>query len=193
MANIASKEKPIGDVLRVMLLTALNFIESALLKRIESEKIDTGLSLVIARLRQVVVALNDADANNRAQVLQIVLDFLNQDLSTYAKEILLEEIEKITDENLKKILLFALNRSVDILLIFTDVDKDNKSQMNEFFELWRRSDETHDILLYSILQPLLEKTNLAPDWIEGILEVIKIALKGDSGDAAAVAARLRVS
>lgn len=192
MSKIASKEKPIGDVLRVMLLTALNFIESALLKRIESDRVDTGLSLVAERLRQVVVALNDANPDNKSQVLQIVYQFFNVDFSDFAKEVVTEEIARIDDENVRKIAQYALDRSIDLVKLLTDEDLDNKAQLNAFIEFWGRSPETHDILLYSILEPLLQKTNLGEDWIEGILEIIAIALRGQTEIPAETLAKLQV-
>lgn len=191
MSKIASKEKPIGDVLRVMLLTALNFIESALLKRIESDRVDTGLSLVAERLRQVVVALNDANPDNKSQVLQIVYQFFNVDFSDFAKQVVSEEIARIDDENVRKIAQYALDRSIDLVKLLTDEDLDNKAQLNAFIEFWGRSPETHDILLYSILEPLLQKTNLGEDWIEGILEIIAIALRGQTEIPAETLAKLQ--
>lgn len=191
MANIASKEKPIGDVLRVMLVTALNFIESALLKRIESERIDTGLSLVVARLKQVVAALNDENADNKAQVLEIVNEFFNVDFSDFAKQVVSEEIARIDDENVRKIAQYALDRSIDIVKLLTDENLDNKAQFKAFLDFWGKSEETHTILLYSILEPLLRKTNLAEDWIEGILEIIAIALKGQTEIPANVLAKIQ--
>lgn len=192
MSKIASKEKPIGDVLRVMLLTALNFIESALLKRIESDRVDTGLSLVAERLRQVVVALNDANPDNKSQVLQIVYQFFNVDFSDFAKQVVSEEIARIDDENVRKIAQYALDRSIDLVKLLTDEDLDNKAQLNAFIEFWGKSPETHDILLYSILEPLLQKTNLGEDWIEGILEIIAIALRGQTEIPAETLAKLQV-
>lgn len=191
MSKIASKEKPIGDVLRVMLLTALNFIESALLKRIESDRVDTGLSLVAERLRQVVVALNDANPDNKAQVLAIVYQFFNVDFSDFAKQVVSEEIARIDDENVRKIAQYALDRAIDIVKLLTDEDLDNKAQFNAFIDFWGKSETTHDILLYSILEPLLRKTNLAEDWIEGILEIISIALKGQTEVPASTLAKLQ--
>lgn len=191
MANIASKEKPIGDVLRVMLVTALNFIESALLKRIESERIDTGLSLVVARLKQVVAALNDENPDNKAQVLEIVNEFFNVDFSDFAKQVVSEEIARIDDENVRKIAQYALDRSIDLVKLLTDENLDNKAQFQAFLDFWGKSEETHDILLYAILEPLLRKTNLGEDWIEGILEIIAIALKGQTEIPANVLAKIQ--
>lgn len=191
MANIASKEKPIGDVLRVMLLTALNFIESALLKRINNEKVDTGLTLVVERLRQVVTVLNDTNADNKSQVLDIVYEFFNTDFSDFAKEVVSEEIAKIEDENLRAIAQYFLERAIDVIKLLTDEDLDNSAQLNAFLELWAKSEASHEILLYKILEPLLRKTNLDEDWIEAILEVIKIALTGQTEIPASVLAKIQ--
>lgn len=191
MSRIASKDKPIGNILKAVLLSVLSFFETALLKRV-NEDIGKGLELVIIRLRETVNALNDANPENREQILEIIRKFFNEDLSDYAREIIAEEIAKLQDENLRKVLAFALDKAVDVLEIYTDENKDNAAQIAEFWDVLRKSEETHTIILDNLLQPGMDEVGIGEELQELILDIVETVLKGQAEQAQKLTAKIQI-
>jgi hypothetical protein len=189
--KIESKEKPISDLLRAGLMIALDFIKSALTKRIENEIVDESVVRAVARLKEVVTVLNDNDPNNKAQTLTILRNFVKVDVTEVVYQILLQEIDDIKDEDIRLVAIFVLDNAVNIVNILTDEDADNATQFKNFLNYLRRDEATQDLLADHILDPLLEKINVSPELRSIIIDFILKALSGDASKTTELTASLK--
>ncbi len=112
-----SKDKPINDVMRAVMITSLKFFRSQVLKRIDdqNENLERGVEVSFMPVEDIILALNDNDPNNKEQVTAIILDWINGPVADLVEDIFKDLIEKNDDENIKAVFSQVLMLGIEIL------------------------------------------------------------------------------
>jgi hypothetical protein len=170
------KVKAISDLFAAIAKLGLNFAENQIEKKIENDLAQRGALLFLQPTRDIVVALNDQDPENAAQVKAIILDWVNESLSAYLEELANAGIAKVKGETGKALLYFASNVVIDVLMLVSDDEKDNDEQIERYFENLLTSPELRALILGTLLPALLEKAKAGEALQDLVLKAAEIAL-----------------
>lgn len=167
------KVKPISDVAKTVMNMSLNFFKSQVTKRIKDNPIAVkGVEVAFIPITNTISVLNDDNAENKAQVNKVVLDWVNQPLAVYLDEIFTGLIAKHDDVNVEKLLFFAKNIVLGVMKIYSDDDMQNNAQLKAMFNNLLQDPETEKLLLENVLKPLLEKKIKDTDTVEHIISIL---------------------
>jgi hypothetical protein len=170
------KVKAISDLFAAIAKLGLNFAENQIEKKIANDLAQRGALLFLQPTRDIVVALNDQDEKNTAQVKAIILDWVNDNLSEYLEELSAVGIDKIKDSTGKAVLHFASKVVIDILILMSDDEKENDKQIEQYFQDLLSSGELRNLILASLLPALLAKAKAGEAVADVILKAAEIAL-----------------
>lgn len=172
-----SKEKPLGDLVRTLLIMSVNFVETRFISRIPTEDVRVGLLLLLNPIRQMILALNDDDPRNDEQIRELWLKFTNTDLANFSDEVLQKNIARIEEEDLRIVVAFVATNAIKILRLVTDEEKDNTAQLQAFWNEFVKDPNTHQVVLEHIMEPVLSGVIKDEDTVQFILDLIATALK----------------
>lgn len=173
-----SKDKPINDVMRAIMIASLKFFRSQVLKRIDdqNENLEKGVEVSFMPVEDIILALNDNDPNNKEQVTAIILEWINGPVADLVEDIFKDLIEKNDDENLKAVFAQVLMLGIEVLKAYTDNDEKNKEQLKIIFDRFIESPDTQVLLTDNILKPVLVKIIKDEKWAEYIVNLVKNSL-----------------
>jgi hypothetical protein len=173
-----SKDKPINDVMRAIMIASLKFFRSQVLKRIDdqNENLEKGVEVSFMPVEDIILALNDNDPNNKEQVTAIILDWINGPVADLVEDIFKDLIEKNDDENIKAVFSQVLMLGIEILKAYSDNDEKNKEQLKAIFDKFIEAPETQALITDNILRPVLIKIIKDETWAEYIISLIKNSL-----------------
>lgn len=172
-----SKEKPLGDLVRTLLIMSVDFVETRFISRIPTEDVRVGLLLLLNPIRQMILALNDDDPKNDEQIRELWLKFTNTDLANFSDEVLQKNIARIEEEDLRIVVAFVATNAIKILRLVTDEEKDNTAQLQAFWNEFVKDPNTHQVVLEHIMEPVLSGVIKDEDTVQFILDLIATALK----------------
>ena len=170
------KVKAISDLFAAIAKLGLNFAENQIEKKIANDLAQRGALLFLQPTRDIVVALNDQDPENTAQVKAIILEWVNESLSAYLEELANAGIDKVKNETGKELLYFASKVVIEVLMLVSDDEKDNNEQIEQYFENLLTSPALRALILETLLPALLAKANAGEAVAEVIIKAAEIAL-----------------
>lgn len=170
------KTKVISDVLAAIAKLALNFTETQVQKKIKNELAEEGILLFVPATRDLIQVLNDDDANNSAQVKDVVLDWVHGPLADYVGKLGEQLASQADNENQKAVALFAVKVSTELLKIYSDDEKDNKKQVTDLFESMLDDATFRALLMDAIITPILKKAKAGDDFIALIRKALDFSL-----------------
>jgi len=171
------KVKAISDLFAAIAKLGLNFAENQIEKKIENDMAQRGALMFLQPTRDIVVALNDGDAANAAQVKGIILAWVNNDLTEYLQDLTDAGIEKIKGEAEQALLRFGANLVIDMLSILSDDEAENERQIQEYFQDILGSDEFRELIVNVVLASILKKSGASDALQKIVLEAAEIALQ----------------
>jgi len=173
-----SKDKPINDVMRAIMLASLKFFRSQVLKRIDDQNVnlEKGVEVSFMPVEDIILALNDDNPDNKEQVTAIILEWINGPVADLIEDIFKDLIEKNDDENIKAVFSQILMLGIDVLKAYTDDDQKNKEQLKLIFDKFIESPQTQVLITDNILKPLLVKLIKDEKWAEYIVNLVKNSL-----------------
>ena len=169
------KVKAISDLFAAIAKLGLNFAETQIEKKIANDLAQRGALLFLQPTRDIVVALNDENAENTAQVKGIILDWVNESLSAYLEELANAGINKVKNETGKELLYFASKVVIEVLMLVSDDEKENDKQIEEYFENLLTSPAFRALILDTLLPALLAKAKAGDAVAEVIIKAAEIA------------------
>jgi len=169
------KVKAISDLFAAIAKLGLNFAENQIEKKIENDLAQRGALLFLQPTRDIVVALNDENAENTAQVKGIILDWVNESLSAYLEELANAGINKVKNETGKELLYFASKVVIEVLMLVSDDEKENDKQIEEYFENLLTSPAFRALILDTLLPALLAKAKAGEAVSEVAIKAAEIA------------------
>lgn len=169
------KVKAISDLFAAIAKLGLNFAETQIEKKIQNDLAQRGALLFLQPTRDIVVALNDQDAENTAQVKGIILDWVNESLTAYLEELSDAGIAKVKNEMGKELLYFASKVVIEVLMLVSDDEKENDKQIEEYFENLLTSPAFRALILDTLLPALLAKAKAGDAVAEVIIKAAEIA------------------
>jgi hypothetical protein len=180
MSEKLAKDKPISDMLRVLLDMSLGFFKSRILQRVDldEEHLRKGIETGFIPLESIVRVLNDDDPNNKEQVRTLMLEWVNGPVSELVEDIFKDLIGKSKDENLRVVFSTILGLGVATLKIYSDKDDDNDTQLKALLKEFIESPETHSVVLEHLVRPMLVKAIKDEAWVSYLMELLRAALKG---------------
>lgn len=185
MSDKKEKVKIISDVLRMLLLSFVNGLDRFLIERIPVVDVKIGVKMLLSPVRKMIDALNDLEPENEAQVREVWRKFANEDLTDYSEATIQKLVSGIKNEHLRPALAHLTVPTVEMLRIVTDNDKDDQRQLQELWDMFVKSADTHDVVLDHLLAPFLYGTIKNPELVEYILQTIADLLKMESPEKAA--------
>lgn len=176
-----SKDKrPISDVVKAVANLGLNFTEGMVEKKVQNPMVEDGIKLVFPLVRQLLEALNDDNPANAEQVRAIILKWINTDLANFVEKAADHVLTNTKDPAHFALLDFATSNAVGILRMYTDENKDNKAQLDEYFKEAIQGEELEELAKFAILGPILDKANASPDlkvFVEKALDFVFEAVR----------------
>ena len=169
------KVKAISDLFAAIAKLGLNFAENQIEKKIANDLAQRGALLFLQPTRDIVVALNDENAENTAQVKGIILDWVNESLSAYLEELANAGINKVKNETGKELLYFASKVVIEVLMLVSDDEKENDKQIEEYFENLLTSPAFRALILDTLLPALLAKAKAGEAVSEVAIKAAEIA------------------
>ena len=169
------KVKAISDLFAAIAKLGLNFAETQIEKKIANDLAQRGALLFLQPTRDIVVALNDENAENTAQVKGIILDWVNQSLTAYLEELANAGIDKVKNETGKELLYFASKVVIEVLMLVSDDEKENDEQIEAYFENLLISPAFRALILDTLLPALLAKAKAGDAVAEVIIKAAEIA------------------
>ena len=169
------KVKAISDLFAAIAKLGLNFAENQIEKKIENDLAQRGALLFLQPTRDIVLALNDENAENTAQVKGIILDWVNESLSAYLEELANAGINKVKNETGKELLYFASKVVIEVLMLVSDDEKENDKQIEEYFENLLTSPAFRALILDTLLPALLAKAKAGEAVSEVAIKAAEIA------------------
>ena len=169
------KVKAISDLFAAIAKLGLNFAENQIEKKIANDLAQRGALLFLQPTRDIVLALNDDQADNAGQVKELILDWVNADLSEYLEDLADAGIAKVKDEKGKALLIFAADVITDVLRLITDDEKENDKQIEEYFENLLTSPAFRALILDTLLPALLAKAKAGEAVSEVAIKAAEIA------------------
>ena len=169
------KVKAISDLFAAIAKLGLNFAETQIEKKIANDLAQRGALLFLQPTRDIVVALNDENAENTAQVKGIILDWVNESLTAYLEELANAGIDKVKNEMGKELLYFASKVVIEVLMLVSDDEKENDEQIEAYFENLLTSPELRTLILGTLLPALLAKAKAGDAVAEVIIKAAEIA------------------
>ncbi len=157
------KVKAISDLFAAIAKLGLNFAENQIEKKIANDLAQRGALLFLQPTRDIVLALNDDQADNAGQVKDIILNWVNADLSEYLEDLADAGIAKVKDEKGKALLVFAADVITDVLRLITDDEEENDKQIEAYFEKLVASEAFQAIVIQILLGAILDKANAKPE------------------------------
>ena len=153
------KVKAISDLFAAIAKLGLNFAENQIEKKIANDLAQRGALLFLQPTRDIVLALNDDQSDNAGQVKDIILDWVNADLSEYLEDLADAGIAKVKDEKGKALLVFAADVITDVLRLITDDEEENDKQIKAYFERLVASETFQTLVVQILLGAILDKAN----------------------------------
>lgn len=139
-----------------IVLAAIGVIESLFIARIRQEVIANSLKSLLLPIRNSVVAFADDNPRDNEQLEAIWRQYANGPLPDLADVQIVAALSKLSDPNLRAVLLQLTSPTVQVLRLVTDENPNNEKQIRELFDAFVRSDESQRVLLEHLLIPLLE-------------------------------------
>lgn len=179
MSTTDNTEKPaISPGLAKIISIALGFT-SPLIAKIKNDYARVQLDRFVTPLKQVILALSDADHNDGAQIQAILHNFFtNTGFSTDTKVQILQILndpEKIKDQRLAKVLVFLVSFVFDIIPMLIDEQVPNDAQILAYAEDKLRSDEGV-AFIQSLLEFVIKDEEIAALIASIVAEIIKGAI-----------------
>lgn len=115
--------------------------------------------------QSIAAALSDANPDNKAQILEIVKQYGNQDVIPLAHSEVLRRIGNIEDVNIRELVTMATNVSFMIAQISTDENPNNLLQIQTYLEDFVESADNQQKVLEGALDPLLDKLFKKQKWL----------------------------
>ena len=171
------KVKAISDLFAAIAKLGLNFAENQIEKKIANDLAQRGALLFLQPTRDIVLALNDDQADNAGQVKDIILDWVNADLSEYLEDLADAGIAKVKDEKGKALLNFAAGVITDVLRLLTDDEAENDRQIKAYFERLIASEEFQILIVQVLLGAILEKAKAKPEHAQIVQAAAQIILE----------------
>jgi hypothetical protein len=176
-----SKDKrPISDVVKAVANLGLNFTEGMVEKKVQNPMVEDGIKLVFPLVRQLLEALNDDNPANAEQVRAIILKWINNDLANFVEKAADHVLTNTKDPAHFALLDFAQLNAVRILRVYTDENKDNKAQLDAYFQETIQGEELEELAKFAVLGPILDKANASPDlklFVEKALDFVFEAVR----------------
>jgi hypothetical protein len=176
-----SKDKrPISDVVKAVANLGLNFTEGMVEKKVQNPMVEDGIKLVFPLVRQLLEALNDDNPANAEQVRAIILKWINNDLANFVEKAADHVLANTKDPAHFALLDFAQLNAVRILRVYTDENKDNKAQLDAYFQETIQGEELEELAKFAVLGPILDKANASPDlkmFVEKALDFVFEAVR----------------
>lgn len=169
------KVKAISDLFAAIAKLGLNFAENQIEKKIANDLAQRGALLFLQPTRDIVVALNDQDPENTAQVKAIILEWVNESLSAYLEELANAGIDKVKNETGKELLYFASKVVIEVLMLVSDDEKDNDEQIEQYFQNLLTSPALRTLILETLLPALLAKAKAGDAVAEVVIKAAEIA------------------
>ena len=169
------KVKAISDLFAAIAKLGLNFAETQIEKKIENDLAQRGALLFLQPTRDIVVAMNDQDPENAAQVKAIILNWVNKSLSAYLEELADAGIAKVKNETGKELLYFASKVVIEVLMLVSDDEKNNDEQIEQYFQDLLTSPALRALILETLLPALLAKAKAGDAVAEVIIKAAEIA------------------
>lgn len=177
---MSKKAKPVSDLAKSIANLGLNFAENQVEKKIADPFVEKGIKLVFPVTRELLEVLNDDNQANAEQVKDVVLHFVNDDLSHFLGEVSAKLLENVKDANHAVLLKFAFDTAIGILEAYTDEDENNKAQVNDMVNSLLTSGQLLDLAKVAIVAPALDKAGASDDlkaFVAKALDVVFDAIK----------------
>jgi hypothetical protein len=167
-------------VVKAVANLGLNFTEGMVEKKVQNPMVEDGIKLVFPLVRQLLEALNDDNPANAEQVRAIILKWINNDLANFVEKAADHVLTNTKDPAHFALLDFAQLNAVRILRVYTDENKDNKAQLDAYFQETIQGEELEELAKFAVLGPILDKANASPDlkmFVEKALDFVFEAVR----------------
>lgn len=172
---MSKKAKPVSDLAKSIANLGLNFAENQVEKKIADPLVEQGVKLVFPVTRELLEVLNDDNAANAEQVKDVVMDWINDDLSAFLHMLSAKVLDSIDDENHKALLGFAFDTMFSLLSAFTDDNANNKVQVKEMVDGFIHSERLPVLVKSALVVPLLEKSGASADLVSFVGKAVDVA------------------
>lgn len=158
-----SKKKPVSDLAKSIANLGLNFAENQVEKKITDPVVQEGIKLVFPVTKELLEVLNDDNEANAAQVKEVVLGFVNNEVADFLESILKKRLEGIQDEHQKKVIGFVFDVVIDLLRTYTDDVADNKTQVHDILEDFKQNGQMEEVVKAMVMGIIIAKANVSAD------------------------------
>ena len=172
---MSKKAKPVSDLAKSIANLGLNFAENQVEKKIGDPFVEKGVKLVFPVTRELLEVLNDDNPANAEQVKDLVLSFVNEDLTAFLGEVSERLLAKVDDAHHVALLQFAFKTAIGILKAYTDEEANNKAQVQEMVHGLIDSGELLNIAKLAIVAPALDKAGASDDLKAFIVKAMDVA------------------
>ena len=172
---MSKKAKPVSDLAKSIANLGLNFAENQVEKKIGDPFVEKGVKLVFPVTRELLEVLNDENPANAEQVKDLVLSFVNEDLTAFLGEVSERLLAKVDDAHHVALLQFAFKTAIGILKAYTDDEANNKAQVQEMVHGLIDSGELLNIAKLAIVAPALDKAGASDDLKAFISKAMDVA------------------
>ena len=152
-----SKVRLLNPISELIAKLGVNYLDDKVFQALEGKNLPQRLADAgFDRVRQTIAAITDDDANNRAQVAAVWMDYLNKDVIPAVGEALTPTLDKIESEETKALVKSLAGVVVGSLLILTDEEGNNNDQLKNYFDAYVKSDEFRTVVMGQV-RALAEK------------------------------------
>jgi hypothetical protein len=160
---MAKNTKPVSDLAKTIANLGLNFAEKQVEKKIADPLVEQGVKLVFPVTRELLEVLNDENPANAEQVKDVVMDFLNDDLTAFLTIISTKVLEGIENPHHRALLDFAFGTAIAFLQTYTDHDQNNKEQIDALVSDFIHSGKLSELAKSAIVVPVMDKAGASDD------------------------------
>lgn len=178
MSKSKENAKVIGDLVALIMKLGVNFAQNQVENRIKNPLVEKGVALIFPLTKELIEVLSDANANNEAQVRQVMLKWTNGPLAEYLEEIFAEFVSKQKDKDVKALLEFLTKKFVEALRIYSDDEEENRQQIEKLWEGIITDEKTITLIVEHIIKPLLIKAQATEEWVKFATDLSITLLKG---------------
>ena len=138
----------------------------------------TDLTVLLSRVKQLVEKMTDANPDNAAQLDALWREVVGTDMALSATARIDALVASLDDERLRKTILTLSRPGIDVFGLLSDDNKQDLDQIKERFTAFAANPDTHDLVLYSWIEPTLLAKGVPPFVVGVLLDSIADAIEG---------------
>lgn len=161
-----------------LIISALGVIEKYLINQVKNPTLKAAMQLQIQPLKATTLALSDENPLDDEQLAAIWKEHLGTNVTVFAESEIGKLLEKIKDENLKKVLALLSLPVVNSLRLVTDENVHDGEQLEAEIRRFLADETSQRTLVENVLIPYV-LVNIKEDGIrEFVTAILKELLNG---------------